>query len=784
MGRHERELTARAVEMAEVARQLRLMRDLAGLTYVRLARATGLSVTQLHRAANGWRTPWPIVEKFALGCGADPLTIQQQWQDAMSTPEAASFGVDRVRDITTMEELREAMQELLSASGLSLRQLSQRAPVGMLPRTTLNDALRGRARLRKDLVEAFVKALQLGTEQETAWEKAWQRASRSKMVRRRTLQLAPSPNVLRSLADIEMPPWNCLATFVDRALDKQRQARGPETGPAAPLEMSISFRENADTGNGSIVVRDHGSGMNQSELLESVGMDWTRGDGSRTGGAFVAMHRLGSVVTVRTARREDSAWSVLTLDLRSLLDSGEWKVPLHLESKQQKDEHGTEIAISELRLPARRLRQLSRLHDRLGDIYSYLIREGRLRLTLNERPVAPRLPCAWDAARIVQLRGGPVAARQEIDVTLATVQRCQDCGETSPLDADACSECGGRRLFPLPHRVWGWLGVQRYLHPTDFGIDFFQGGRKILARDKSLFDWADDDTGEVLREYPAAMSHRGGRIIGEIHCDHVPAVWSKESFVTDNPSWRSVVRVVRGQGPLGPGYSQRYGYPVNTSPLAVLFQAFHRSDPGLRYLVPGDGKRAIHAKAKEWGDAFHRGESRFQSDQIWYDAAAAHDAQRLLRPAPDLQAGVDFTQFGLQQRKHRAGSSAAGHEPGPRVPQAVLRCDYLFDREARINKHGRTDYRAAHQRLRVSNIGTGPADHLRIIVGAVGDGEVPVILNARGDGTVLEVDRLLGRTHIDFPIARTWATSAHARLTLHWEEDGDGFEETQSITWS
>ncbi|AOW90894.1 XRE family transcriptional regulator [Streptomyces olivaceus] len=783
MGRHEHELTARAVEMAEVARQLRLMRGLAGLTYDRLSQATGLSVTQLRRAANGWRTPWPVVEKFALGCGADPLAVQQQWQDAMSTPEAASFGIDRVRDIATMEELREAMQELLSASGLSLRRLSQRAPVGMLPRTTLNDALRGHARLRKDLVEAFVKALQLGTEQETAWDKAWQRASQSRTVRRRTLQLTPSPSLLRSLADIEMPRWNCLATFVDRALDGQEQARGPESGPAAPLEISISFCRDADTGNGAIVVRDQGAGMNQSELLESVRMNWARSEQSPTGVAFnVAMHRLGSVVTVRTARREDAAWSVLTLDLRALLGTGEWTVPLHLESKQQKDEHGTEIAIGHLRLPARHPRELSRLHARLGDIYSYLIREGRLRLTLDERPVAPRLPCAWDPARSVQLRGGPVAAQQEIDVTLATVQRCQDCEETFSLDADACGECGGRRLVPLPHRVWGWLGVQRYLHPTDYGIDFFRNGRKILARDKSLFSWTDDD-GEEMLEYPLESSSRGGRIIGEIHCDHVPAVWSKESFVTDSASWRSVVRVVRGRGPLSPGYNQRHGYPVNTSPLAVLFQAFRRSDPGLRYLVPGDGKRALHDKAREWGAAFHRGESGFQSDQVWYDAAAAHEAQRLLRPAPDLPVDVDRP-LELLQHKHRAGSSAARHGPDPRAPQAVLRCEYLFDREARTNKHGRTDYRSTHQRLRVSNIGAGPADRLRITVEAVGDGDVPVILNARGDGSVLEVDRLLGRTHVGFPVARTWGTAAHARLTLRWEEDGDGFHEVQSIAWS
>ncbi|MFE7033733.1 XRE family transcriptional regulator [Streptomyces sp. NPDC057621] len=782
MGRHEHELTARAVEMAEVAQQLRLMRRLSGLTYARLAQITGLSVTQLHRAANGWRTPWPVVEKFAVGCGAAPTTIRQQWQEAMSAPEAASFGIDRVQSITTLDELREAMQELLNASGLSLRQLSLCAPAGALPRTTLNDALRGHARLSEGLVTAFVQALRLGAVQESAWAEAWQRAVLNKSVQRQDFKLAPSPHLLRVLADIDMPEWNCLAALVDHALEEQGQVRDSPAGPVLPLDVSISFRENTGPDGGSIVVRDQGAGMNQSELLESVFTNWARSGPSLAGvGLNIALHRLGSVITVRTARREDPTWSVLTLDLRTLVSHKEWKVPLHHEPKQRKDEHGTEITVGELRWPARDL-QRSRLHDRLGDIYSHLIREDRLRLTLDQHPVAPKLPCAWDATRQVQLREGPVAARQDIDVTLATVQWCQDCGESTSLEADSCAQCSSRRLVPLPHRVRGWLGIQRYLHPTDYGIDFYRNGRKIRSRDKSLFTWTDDDTGEELAEYPAEIPHRGGRIIGEIHCDHVPVLWSRDSFTTDSQSWRSVVRVIRGQGPLSSHHGQRRGYPANTSPLAVLYRAFCRSDPGLRYLIPGDGTRALHKRAREWGAAFHRGEHAFQSDQAWYDAAAAHDAQRLLRPAPSSR--TDSGQQELQLKQALGASSAPGPGHAPGAPQAVMRCEYLFDREARTSKHGGTHYRTTHQRLRVSNIGTGPADRLRIFIEPVGEGTAPLVLNVRGDDSALEVDRLLGRTHTDFPIARTWATASQAQLTLRWEEGGDSFTEIQSVTWS
>ncbi|QIY53205.1 helix-turn-helix domain-containing protein [Streptomyces sp. RPA4-5] len=58
------ELVPRVPEMAEVARWLRRSRHLSGLTYEQLGRATGFSRGRLNRAANGWRSSWPVVEAF------------------------------------------------------------------------------------------------------------------------------------------------------------------------------------------------------------------------------------------------------------------------------------------------------------------------------------------------------------------------------------------------------------------------------------------------------------------------------------------------------------------------------------------------------------------------------------------------------------------------------------------------------------------------------------------------------------------------------------------------
>ncbi|MEU3693163.1 hypothetical protein [Streptomyces narbonensis] len=139
----------------------------------------------------------------------------------------------------------------------------------------------------------------------------------------------------------------------------------------------------------------------------------------------------------------------------------------------------------------------------------------------------------------------------------------------------------------------------------------------------------------------------------------------------------------------------------------------------------------------------------------------------------------------LERATHRLTSvpqdrtSGDGASPAPR---AVLRCEYLFEREPRADSKGRVRYRSARQRIQVTNLGSGPANNLRIQVERVGDGASPIVLDARnGDG--LLVERLLDHTHMDFPIALSMGTAPQAKLTLTWEEDGARFTEEQSIRW-
>jgi hypothetical protein len=184
------------------------------------------------------------------------------------------------------------------------------------------------------------------------------------------------------------------------------------------------------------------------------------------------------------------------------------------------------------------------------------------------------------------------------------------------------------------------MGIQRYLHKNEYGVDFLRNGRKILTYDKSVFDWVDPDgLGALEREYPIDSPRNVGRIVGEIHCDHVPVNYTKTAFDFDSADWKTVMRVIRGESPLRPNRARDLRRPINDSPLGRLFTGYRREDPGLKYLVPGDGKNALRDKPIEWAKLFQDGHPDYQSDDRWYEAARLHDNPPTSAPGPDTAPG-------------------------------------------------------------------------------------------------------------------------------------------------
>lgn len=228
----------------------------------------------------------------------------------------------------------------------------------------------------------------------------------------------------------------------------------------------------------------------------------------------------------------------------------------------------------------------------------------------------------WEGVRTIP-------AYAEIDQRFEPAEACADCGNWQRPDKGVCDLCLGENLASRERRIYGWLGIQRHLDKREFGIDFLRNGRKILQWDKQLFNWQNphDPLGAVDTEYPIELANQGGRIIGEIHLDHVPVTYQKDAFEYSDRSWRAAVDFLRGDGPLQPEKAKRAGYPENTSPLGRLFKGYRRNAAGARCLIPGDGTGPIHDDTRRWAQRFHAEDPDFQTDQRWWDAVAYHDEQ-------------------------------------------------------------------------------------------------------------------------------------------------------------
>jgi hypothetical protein len=158
--------------------------------------------------------------------------------------------------------------------------------------------------------------------------------------------------------------------------------------------------------------------------------------------------------------------------------------------------------------------------------------------------------------------------------------------------------------------------------------------------------------------------------VGEIHLDHVPVTYTKDSFDTSDRGWHSTVRILRGEGPLLPTKARTLGYPENNSPLAKLHRGYRRNDPGASYLTPGNGKTRFDNP--DWIKAFNKGTRGFQSDQKWWEAVVEHDAlvaEAKRRSEESAEAGREIAEDPTKEFLTEPEPQDAGQpEEAPREP--------------------------------------------------------------------------------------------------------------------
>lgn len=457
--------------------------------------------------------------------------------------------------------------------------------------------------------------------------------------------LTPDPRVLQMLGEINLAQWRCLAELVDNSIDGFMSAQRLGNVIANP-EVVITVPR-TDTTAARVSVRDNGPGMSSETLEHAVRAGWSGNSPIGSLGLFgmgfnIATARLGLVTEVWTSRAGDPHEIGVRIDLDELKAQRNFRVARQTRPKADHTAHGTEIVISKLKPEQRawlaRGQNTTAMRKHLAKAYSALLSpesgDAVFRLELNGTRIQARRHCTWSAERHVETSNGTVHAVERFNVALPARRYCAACMQTLPDGETACptgsSSC---RVVTEDRRVRGWVGIQRYLHDTDFGLDIIRNGRKIELGIKDLFEWREGDSSEI--EYPTDDQRKRGRFVGEIHLDHCRVSYTKDRFERDDPAWDEMVRLVRGDGPLQPLKAKTLGYGANNSPLFRLFQAFRRTSPqgknGLwsRILVVKDNERAI-----EMASLFENNEPDYLGDERWWQLVEEQDATVLGAPTP------------------------------------------------------------------------------------------------------------------------------------------------------
>ena len=457
--------------------------------------------------------------------------------------------------------------------------------------------------------------------------------------------LQPDPRVLLMLGEIDLDQWRCLGELIDNALDGFLN----ESRKGATIENPEVFVDvpTADTEGAIVRVRDNGPGMTPEILQNAVSAGWSGNNPLDNLGLFgmgfnISTARLGSVTEVWTTRAYDDEWHGLEIDFEKLRRQRHFRTAHLRRPKVDPAQSGTEVTVKQLKPEQRtwlaRSSNHAQLRRRLAQIYAAMLRDSGIplsfKLFVNNRPVTVRNHCVWNEERSVTITSiGEVPAVIHLDHKLAGRGYCVNCMSWLAPDTgsdEPCPLCASEgTVTSRDRRVKGWIGIQRYLDKTEFGLDLIRNGRKIELNNKDLFVWRDAEGDEP--EYPIDDQRGRGRFVGELHIDHCRVNYAKDHFDRTDPAWEEMVAIVRGEGPLRPEKAKSLGFQGNESPLYRLFRAFRRTSPQSK--VAGAWKRIMVVKdndrASEMARQFHKGDPDHQDDAKWWELVEEADRELL-----------------------------------------------------------------------------------------------------------------------------------------------------------
>lgn len=451
--------------------------------------------------------------------------------------------------------------------------------------------------------------------------------------RMNNLDITPTPRILRTLGELPFQTWQCFAELIDNAIDAYlSDTEGKETDRRITVGWS---NDSVGTTERTIEITDCARGMSIDQLQNAVRAGYTSNDAINNLGLFgvgfnISTAKLGEETTIISTRRGDDYWVGVKIDFQQLIDSKRFNAPIIRKPKKNPEEHGTKITIK--RLKSGILNELStkegQIRKQLEFVYAPLLGEKDITITIKGKQLRGFVHCVWSESRYVRYNNQNVPARISVDRVLGSAffdtakNRYLTSDETDEyIEALQLGEAVSDAIVEREKRLTGWVGIQRYADPNDYGIDFIRNGRKILISDKSLFQYENPYTLQKNIQYPVELgSTVGGRIVGELNVDYLIPTYQKNDFDRTDDSWQQTVEILCGTGPFLPKSRKELGFTEpNISPLCLLVNAYRRVDKGTKCLfVPNEISKQYAAK-------FRNNVQDYIDDTKWWKAAQEED---------------------------------------------------------------------------------------------------------------------------------------------------------------
>jgi hypothetical protein len=459
--------------------------------------------------------------------------------------------------------------------------------------------------------------------------------------------LTPDPNVLVALARNPMTPIDAISELIDNAIDSIHQAElGGDPEPHPLILIKIPSPAEIDRGEGVIQVRDNGAGMNSDQTEKAMRAGFSSKNPHDTLGLFgmglnIATAKLGIHTTLTTTRRADNHAIKAALNLDELQKTKSYEVQPEQLDKPSDFERGSIIEVSNWWRKGNSnhgfVKKLAgfgkpRIREAIGRRYATLLKNEKVRILVNGEPCMPFEHCKWGPDRFVRHRNiGKVYAHVAFDKVINSQERCSECNEPIPPNENSCI-CGSSSFRTIEERIKGWVGIKRFDDSNEFGIDLIRNGRAIRSYEQSAFFEFTDEFGNTIKDYPVDSQY--GRIIGEVHLNHVPVDFMKQDFQRWEPEWQRAMEFLRGSSSLQP---KQPGASENQSPIFKLYQGFRKvrkigtGDMYMGYWESEKGKpaRIDRETEQEYYKKFLAKFPGYYDDSEWWKLVEAADSKPL-----------------------------------------------------------------------------------------------------------------------------------------------------------